>query len=130
MSTGGYNPTPPPNYNDSQTQQYGFKPPAYNPDMPPPVPAPEQPPAAVTVIHTIAPQNYGPEAQHLTCPSCRATVTTKVLHENSTKTHIICLIMCVVGLWPCCLIPYCVDSCKNANHYCPSCNAYLGTYKG
>ncbi|XP_046389829.1 lipopolysaccharide-induced tumor necrosis factor-alpha factor homolog isoform X2 [Ischnura elegans] len=78
----------------------------------------------------VAPQNYGPEAQHLTCPSCRATVTTKVLHENSTKTHIICLIMCVVGLWPCCLIPYCVDSCKNANHYCPSCNAYLGTYKG
>jgi hypothetical protein len=29
---------------------------------------------------------------------------------------------------PCGLIPYCTDSCKSANHYCPSCGTFLGTY--
>ncbi|VDP75949.1 unnamed protein product [Echinostoma caproni] len=29
----------------------------------------------------------------------------------------------------CCLIPFCVDGCKDAVHTCPQCHATLGAYK-
>lgn len=35
----------------------------------------------------------------------------------------------IFSCWPCAWIPYVMDSCKNGNHYCPSCNTYIGTYK-
>nr|CAD7205195.1 unnamed protein product [Timema douglasi] len=31
-----------------------------------------------------------------------------------------------MGCCPCALIPYCTDSCKNINHYCPSCEGIFG----
>lgn len=30
--------------------------------------------------------------------------------------------------WPCCIIPYWLNSCKSTDHYCPICHTYLGTY--
>ncbi|XP_071446326.1 lipopolysaccharide-induced tumor necrosis factor-alpha factor homolog [Hetaerina americana] len=132
-SGGGSYPPLPPQYGESQSQQHGIKPPAYGHDaslQSHSAMTPGQQPATIAVIQTTAAIPLGPEAAHITCPSCRASVATKVVHENTTKTHIICLILCLVGLWPCCVIPYCVNSCKNANHYCPTCNAFLGTYKG
>ncbi|XP_069355545.1 lipopolysaccharide-induced tumor necrosis factor-alpha factor homolog isoform X1 [Maniola hyperantus] len=72
----------------------------------------------------------GPKASSLVCPSCRANVVTRVEHKATTKTHIIALVLCLFLCWPCICIPYCMDSCQNADHYCPSCNAYLGTYQG
>jgi lipopolysaccharide-induced tumor necrosis factor-alpha factor len=31
------------------------------------------------------------------------------------------------GLWlGCCLIPLCINSLKDVEHYCPNCNALIG----
>ncbi|XP_037046421.1 lipopolysaccharide-induced tumor necrosis factor-alpha factor homolog [Bradysia coprophila] len=79
-----------------------------------------------TVI--IAGPQVGPESTMVTCPSCRASVRTQVRHESTTKTHLIALLLCVCFCWPCICVPYCVDSCKNANHYCPSCGSFIGSY--
>ena len=42
-------------------------------------------------------------------------------------TWMICFI-CVMfgGAFGCCLIPFCVDDMKDANHFCPNCNASVG----
>ncbi|KAG8227660.1 hypothetical protein J437_LFUL007856 [Ladona fulva] len=105
-------------------------PPGFHAPPPPYSPGPSgQGPIGVTVVSTVVAPPLGPDSSRVVCPSCRATVSTRVDQETTTKTHLMCLIMCVFGLWPCCVIPYLMDSCKNTNHYCPSCGAFLGTYK-
>jgi len=139
-------PTPPPGYqqtmqniNNEQIgntpqqhhpyqQQYGHQHQQANmypmqPHMPPPI-VNEQ---VVSVI--MAPQ-VGPDPQMITCPSCRSSVITRIEYEPTTKTHIMAGLLCVFCCWCCVCVPYCVDSCKNGNHYCPSCGAYIGTYSG
>eukprot|EP00099_Drosophila_melanogaster_P020264 NP_611703.1 uncharacterized protein Dmel_CG4250, isoform A [Drosophila melanogaster] len=64
-----------------------------------------------------------------TCPSCGVRRETKVEFEPSTKTHLLALLICMLGGICCCCIPYCTDSCQSAKHTCTSCGAYVGTYK-
>ncbi|XP_066992980.2 lipopolysaccharide-induced tumor necrosis factor-alpha factor homolog isoform X2 [Anabrus simplex] len=101
-------------------------PPPYGMNLPPPghPQAVLQQPVAVVVA---GPQ-LGPRPTRVQCPSCHAEVTTKVEHDTTTKTHIIALILCLVGCCPCALIPYCTDSCKSSSHHCPSCGAFIGSY--
>ncbi|XP_070506893.1 lipopolysaccharide-induced tumor necrosis factor-alpha factor homolog [Chironomus tepperi] len=81
------------------------------------------------VVTIIANTIYGPDPKVITCPSCGQMVTTRIDYESSTKTHLMAGLLCLL-IWPCFWLPYAIDSCKNANHLCPSCNAYLGTYHG
>ncbi|KAH8285288.1 hypothetical protein KR054_007316 [Drosophila jambulina] len=63
-----------------------------------------------------------------TCPSCGARRQTNVNFQPSTKTHLLALLICMIGGICCCCIPYCTDSCQSANHTCSGCGAYVGTY--
>ncbi|XP_075167309.1 lipopolysaccharide-induced tumor necrosis factor-alpha factor homolog isoform X1 [Haematobia irritans] len=91
-------------------------------------------PSVVTVNTTqafppgmpIIPQPVGPKSTTLTCPHCRCRIRTRVDHRSTSKTHIACLLLS----WTlcCCCLPYCMDSCRNANHFCPMCGAFIGTY--
>ncbi|KAI5641930.1 LITAF-like zinc ribbon domain-containing protein [Phthorimaea operculella] len=63
------------------------------------------------------------------CPSCGANITTITDHKSTTKTHIIALLLCAFIMWPCLLVPYFTTCCRDADHYCPLCSAYIGTYK-
>ncbi|KAH8371351.1 hypothetical protein KR093_007057 [Drosophila rubida] len=65
----------------------------------------------------------------VTCPACNTRQFSVVKHEASTKTHLLAMLICILGGVCCCCIPYCVDSCQNATHHCPSCGAYIGTYQ-
>ncbi|KAK9718507.1 LITAF-like zinc ribbon domain [Popillia japonica] len=107
-------------------------PPAYHVGQdagPPPVivgqPQPYATPQQVFVGPTI---HYGPESQSIQCPHCRSQILTKVETETTTRTHLVAVLMCACCCWLCAWLPYCMDSCKNKNHYCPSCGAFLGAH--
>ncbi|XP_063239638.1 lipopolysaccharide-induced tumor necrosis factor-alpha factor homolog [Bacillus rossius redtenbacheri] len=90
-------------------------------------PPPPVAPSAGVVTATNAPV-VGSGPTTLVCPSCHATVQTRVQYETSTRTHLMALLLCAIGCWCCAVIPYFKDSCKNAAHHCPDCGAYLGVY--
>ncbi|GBP01040.1 hypothetical protein EVAR_70662_1, partial [Eumeta japonica] len=37
----------------------------------------------------------GPVSTQLICPSCNATISTRVEHKASTRTHIIAVLLCL-----------------------------------
>lgn len=94
--------------------------------VPPPVINEQPAPAPPTII--VTPQ-VGPDPTMITCPSCRETVVTRMDYESSTRTHVMAGLCCLFGCWICCWMPYCMDSCRNGNHYCPNCGSFLGTYR-
>uniref|UniRef100_A0A1L8E2T6 Putative membrane-associated motif in lps-induced tumor necrosis factor alpha factor n=1 Tax=Nyssomyia neivai TaxID=330878 RepID=A0A1L8E2T6_9DIPT len=120
--TGNYShPQPPPAYDQ---QQYPAQGPPYATSMP--HPHMTQPQVVHTIVHS---PPVGPDPSTIICPSCRQQVITRLDYETTTKTHIMAALLCAFVCWPCAWIPYVMDSCKNANHYCPSCGAFIGTYK-
>ncbi|GLV45877.1 uncharacterized protein CBL_11674 [Carabus blaptoides fortunei] len=69
----------------------------------------------------------GRESQRLSCPACHAQITTITKSVTVAKTHIAALILFICLCWPCIPIPYCTKCCKNIEHYCPNCQALIGT---
>ncbi|XP_037951763.1 lipopolysaccharide-induced tumor necrosis factor-alpha factor homolog [Teleopsis dalmanni] len=68
----------------------------------------------------------GENAVELTCPRCQCRVKTTVRYRPSIKTHLRCLLLswCL-----CCFLPYCMDSCRDAYHFCPMCGFFIGVKK-
>ncbi|KAK9718510.1 LITAF-like zinc ribbon domain [Popillia japonica] len=71
---------------------------------------------------------FGPTTQSVICPHCQCQVLTKVEAETTTRTHLIAILLFACLCWLCACLPYCMDSCKNKNHYCPNCGAFLGAH--
>jgi len=110
------------------------------PDMPPPY-YPNQPQqqhpvgfvqqpqmASPQVVQMVQIMNLGPQSTRMPCPHCGADVETRVKHNPGRMTHIAALILCLV-FWPCVCLPYCIDDCMDAEHECPNCNKFIGSYR-
>ncbi|KAK5642965.1 hypothetical protein RI129_009132 [Pyrocoelia pectoralis] len=117
----------PTTYPMQHPQQIGFQQPHQMGFQQPQQPGFQQP-QAPQVVMVSPPTVFGPNPLPLTCAHCHKQVTSRVQSESATKTHLFALILCLVGCIPCCLIPYCMDSCQSQNHYCSHCNAFLGSY--
>nr|XP_022341661.1 cell death-inducing p53-target protein 1 homolog [Crassostrea virginica] len=66
---------------------------------------------------------------HMQCPYCHAEVATSVTYEAGTMTWVICLFLILFGFWlGCCLIPFCIDGCKDCVHTCPNCQQVIGKF--
>uniref|UniRef100_A0A7E4VDJ8 LITAF domain-containing protein n=1 Tax=Panagrellus redivivus TaxID=6233 RepID=A0A7E4VDJ8_PANRE len=76
--------------------------------------------AQVTAVFQVLPY-VGRESTTLVCPACKATVSTQVRYTNCTFTYMMSLFL--FG------IPLCFNAFKDACHYCPKCNAFIGTHK-
>ncbi|XP_014371852.2 lipopolysaccharide-induced tumor necrosis factor-alpha factor-like isoform X2 [Papilio machaon] len=84
-----------------------------------------------TVIPTVVVgHRMGPNSTAFVCKSCNHQIVTRVERNASLRTHLVALFLCFVGCWPFACLPYCMDSCNNADHYCTNCGAYIGSYTG
>ncbi|XP_034476335.1 lipopolysaccharide-induced tumor necrosis factor-alpha factor homolog isoform X2 [Drosophila innubila] len=73
--------------------------------------------------------NLGRMPVTVTCPSCHTRQRTNVNHEPSTKTHLLALLICLVGGICCWCIPYYRGSCQNVIHTCRLCGEIVGIFK-
>ena len=65
----------------------------------------------------------------MVCPSCHATITTGMTYEVGSCAWLACVGLCFIGCdFGCCLIPFCVDGCKDVHHHCPNCSRTVGRY--
>ncbi|KAH8371349.1 hypothetical protein KR093_007055 [Drosophila rubida] len=92
-------------------------------------PQPQRAANACVVIHTTTKNQVpvGRDPTFVRCPSCQSDVVTTIQSTPNTRTHAFALGLCFIGCWLCCCIPYFMDSCKSSNHYCPVCNAFVGS---
>ncbi|XP_038067651.1 calcium-binding protein P-like [Patiria miniata] len=81
-------------------------------------------PAVTTVIQ----QSFREFPVQCQCPNCHNQVTSQVTYVTGTLAWLLCLIMFFFGLWICCFIPFCIDSCQDAIHNCPVCKYQLATF--
>ncbi|KAL3081367.1 hypothetical protein niasHT_039844 [Heterodera trifolii] len=70
----------------------------------------------------------GPHEMQLECSNCRQSVRTRVVRRPGLLTWIICGALALVGCWPCCVLPFCAQSCQDVEHFCANCNAFVGKY--
>uniref|UniRef100_A0A3P9Q4V4 Si:ch211-157c3.4 n=1 Tax=Poecilia reticulata TaxID=8081 RepID=A0A3P9Q4V4_POERE len=65
-----------------------------------------------------------------TCTSCQQQVMTNVHYKAGTYAWLMCILFICCGLFLCCcLIPFFLDSFKDAYHTCPRCERVLHVEK-
>ena len=113
-------PQPPPKYSES----------ANIPHQNAPLPQPHQVGGTTTYVYVNEQMLFGPSPMHVQCPHCHQAVMSKIKYSAGVMTWIVFGVCLFFGCWlGCCLIPFCMDSCQDVDHFCTNCNAFLGNYK-
>ncbi|KAH0632070.1 hypothetical protein JD844_020131 [Phrynosoma platyrhinos] len=85
---------------------------------------------SVQAVYVQNPLVFHDRPVQMCCPSCRRVIVTHLSHNAGALAWLSCGGLFLLGCWAgCCLIPFCVDALLDVDHYCPSCNALLGSYK-
>ena len=64
---------------------------------------------------------FGRVSANVVCPNCRAQVMTAVSSTPGGTSWFCCIALCFVGAGPFALLPFCIDTCQDVTHSCPSC---------
>lgn len=66
---------------------------------------------------------------HMECPHCGGYILTSLEYETGTLTWIMCFFIMFIGLFlGCCIVPFCMDGCKDIAHICPDCKREVGRF--
>ncbi|XP_059053249.1 lipopolysaccharide-induced tumor necrosis factor-alpha factor homolog [Achroia grisella] len=95
-----------------------------------PHPGSVPPPPPGVPVSIVVPPAVGTEPATINCFNCGKVVTTRVTYTTAWHTHLVAGSICVITMMCslCCLglVPYCFDTFKDAEHYCPNCNTFIG----
>jgi len=69
---------------------------------------------------------YTKAPQRIICQYCDRDVVTEILPVSGFGTNLCAITLCLFVCWPCCIVPYCVDDCKDVEHICPNCHRVVG----
>uniref|UniRef100_A0A3Q2P6T9 Lipopolysaccharide-induced tumor necrosis factor-alpha factor homolog n=1 Tax=Fundulus heteroclitus TaxID=8078 RepID=A0A3Q2P6T9_FUNHE len=139
---------PPPISSDIPAPPYPGPPLVHNVVLNKPEPQPVaqqyQQPVAQQYLQPVAQQYQQPVAQQylqpvaqqptdapgrIQCRYCQTTVVTSTESKVGLCTWLTFGGLFIFGIWPVCLIPFCVPPCKDVQHSCPTCNNVLYIYK-
>jgi len=129
----GAPPPPPPGavYPPGQMYPGAVPPPPGQQKMMPPPPPGYQPVTQVVggaPVVLVQPGVQGFRPVQTMCPFCQQQVMTRVRYEPGGLTWLAAGGIALMGCWlGCCLIPLCIDECKDAVHECPNCNKIIAT---
>ena len=92
-----------------------------------PPPTQQQPqPTAKQALRTIRWKcSLGAHKKPMKCTNCSKDIVTKVTYKADMCTY---FAACCCSICGCCFIPFCLRELKAAHHFCPKCDAYLGSY--
>lgn len=80
-------------------------------------------------IQIVMSVELGPHPLPMQCPHCRVHIVSSTQTRAGLLAWLVCGILALIGCWPCCILPFCVPKCQDVHHFCPNCNAFLGTYR-
>lgn len=118
----------------------GPYPPPCSPGYPPPAASPTQviintQPAATPGMVPIgipitSNMELGPDSVPYTCLYCRMTTQTIVYYRAGECAWVLACLLCLTmfGIL-CCWVPFVLNVCKDAEHSCGNCKAYIGRYR-
>ncbi|XP_073801408.1 uncharacterized protein [Danio rerio] len=86
-------------------------------------------PQTTTVTTTVRMPSLSDLPAQTMCPHCKLQVITITEHFSGLSAWVACGCLALIGCWPCCLMPFWMDSCKDVEHRCPNCNNILCYYK-
>ncbi|KAL3996081.1 lipopolysaccharide-induced tumor necrosis factor-alpha factor [Sarotherodon galilaeus] len=99
----------------------------------PQAPCPDkQPPRSEPVVsQVVVTQSHLPKdvSGQMKCPHCQTQVVTKTEYKIGILTWLIFAALLFVGCWPCYVIPFFVNDCKDVEHSCPTCNSVIHVHK-
>ncbi|KAL6481872.1 hypothetical protein MHYP_G00099520 [Metynnis hypsauchen] len=85
---------------------------------------------AVTVVSPVVIQPRLREIPgQLKCMYCQHDIVTVTRFINGALVWTIFGGLCITGIWPFCLIPFCVNGCKDVEHSCPYCHNIISVYR-
>ncbi|KAL6481874.1 hypothetical protein MHYP_G00099540 [Metynnis hypsauchen] len=65
----------------------------------------------------------------LKCMYCQRDIVTVTRFINGALVWTIFTFLCAFLIWPFCLIPFCVNGCKDVEHSCPYCHNIISVYR-
>ncbi|XP_065161900.1 lipopolysaccharide-induced tumor necrosis factor-alpha factor homolog [Atheta coriaria] len=81
------------------------------------------------IMTTVVP--LGPEQTRMICPHCQTDIYTTRKVKPKPAAYLSCALIFMFGCFlGCCLIPFCMNSCRSVSHSCPNCGRHLGKYLG